>query len=139
MTKQEARKYLHDYAKTIGTVPMKLKEAIDALVSPEESEHLPEGTICKVWMDVKQGGPQYSYLAIADGNGEFCEMGALISPSTECWDHYRVIPTAEDALKAIRQRRKEINSQSVKFVELDRGLDHAEAIVMALIEGAKEA
>jgi len=68
-------------------------DLVEAKLSPK---YPPKGAICEVWDE----GEEERCVGIADGEGKFSESSNGRSIRIG-WDHFRVIPTAEDALRAL--------------------------------------
>ena len=71
---------------------------VEAKLSPK---HPKAGRICEVWDDPDPGT---HYTRVATGDGGFINGGRMVDVwDRTTFDHYRVIPTAEDVLAAINE------------------------------------
>ncbi len=102
-------------------------EEYEKQLSPK---HPPKGAICEVWT----GGALHQ-IRIATGTGRWVTEMCGDGMSGER-DHYRVIPTAQDALKAIEASHKEM-SQLHEATSI-RAMELACEITQDLIDNAQE-
>lgn len=134
----EVRQAIREVARQpwVGATSQSVNEFVDRFVAEIEAKvspkHPPAGTPCWVW---GEGWEDYEkVLAVSTGDGDFYSEGC--NGGAHCkWDHYRVIHTAQDALKAIETQQDGFAPMPYRG---DLGLGMARQTVQDLIDNAQE-
>jgi len=100
---------------------------VEAKLSPK---HPPKGAICEVW-DEHFG--HEIYVSCGDGTFATWQDGKHQETDNITFGHYRVIPTAQDALKAMAETVKHGGSSGVMEM-----YDYLRDTVQDLIDNAEE-
>jgi len=134
--KRAIRKVLNDEPARMSIADRVLNE-FDAKLSPK---YPPKGALCEVWMDAFNEGERRFAMSAGDGSfyNKACNGGAQYF-----WDHWRVIPRAEDALAAVNARSKVMYPTSAPMPTTDfdkgrmAGLLDADYEISKLIDNAE--